>query len=72
MQEWVEDLKQDVSVGWWARLLDLYCTKENLEDAKQCYQKIKELSPVVEVDSTKVLKLAKLFIQNNQLDGKNV
>lgn len=71
LQAWVEELKQNLTTGWWAQLLAVYCTKGNLEGAKECLDQIKATNQeLVELDATKVIKAVKLFIENNQLDGK--
>lgn len=65
-------MKQELTPGWWAKLLDLYCSKGDLEESKLCLQRMKDLIPETEVDSAKILKLAKLYVQNNQIDGKKI
>uniref|UniRef100_A0A1B6MDN1 Pentacotripeptide-repeat region of PRORP domain-containing protein n=1 Tax=Graphocephala atropunctata TaxID=36148 RepID=A0A1B6MDN1_9HEMI len=67
-QEWVEELKQELKVGWWAQLLELYCTKEDLEGVKNCLESIKKSNESFELDAAKVLKAVKIYVQNNQLD----
>uniref|UniRef100_A0A1B6EW94 PROP1-like PPR domain-containing protein n=1 Tax=Cuerna arida TaxID=1464854 RepID=A0A1B6EW94_9HEMI len=67
-QEWVEEYKQELKVGWLAQLLDLYCVKEDFEGAKNCVENIKKSNETFELDASKILKTVKLYIQNNHLD----
>lgn len=64
-------MKQTLTTGWWAQLLALYCTKGNFEGAKECLDQMKATNQdLIELDGTKVIRVVKLFIENNQLDGK--
>lgn len=69
LQVWTDELKQELTPGWWAQLLALYCNKGDLESAKQCLNQIKT-QELFELDASKIVKLSKLYIENNQFDGK--
>jgi len=67
-QELDEKYKIEESPGIWANLLDAYCIQNDLENAKKCLEKIKMLSADFELDPDKILNLARLYVQNNQLE----
>ncbi|XP_046663797.1 leucine-rich PPR motif-containing protein, mitochondrial isoform X1 [Homalodisca vitripennis] len=67
-QEWVEEYKQELTVGWLAQLLELYCTKEDFEGAKNCVENIKKSKEAFELDASKIMKAVKLYIQTNHFD----
>ncbi|XP_054261805.1 leucine-rich PPR motif-containing protein, mitochondrial isoform X2 [Macrosteles quadrilineatus] len=67
-QELNEEYKEETTPGMWAALLEAYCSKNDLEGAKSCLKNIQALSETFELDADKILKLAKLYVENNQID----
>jgi leucine-rich PPR motif-containing protein len=70
-EEWMEKLKGEgytLTSGVYALLLDLYASKDKVDDALKVYAQISTQDTEFVLDETKIVKIVQALVNNNRLD----